>query len=103
MALPVPDVVVFLGVGRIRAIDHPPVHAEDEPEPAAVVPSDVNSAEPIDEGDAAPRPGLQQGVRIVTADEANAAALKSAEGRRSGVFVAHQLLDSHNTLTNGSQ
>ena len=80
MALPVPDVVVFVGVGRIRAIDLPPVHAGNEPEPAAVVPGDVNGAEPVDEGDATPRPGLQQGVRIVTADETDAAPLKSAEG-----------------------
>src|SRR6266542_1599974 len=98
-----PDASVAV-VGRVRGIELPLVHAGNEPEPATVVPGNVEGIEPIDEGDGASRSRLEPGVGVVTADEADAAAPHPVGGPRLAVVgvVRHQL-DSHNTLTNGSQ
>src|SRR5262249_29744500 len=85
-------------------IELPLVHAGNEPKPAAIVPGNVDGVEPIDEGDDAPRSGREPCVRIVTADQTDAAAPHPTRGPQWAVIgVVHHQLDSHKMLTNGSQ
>ena len=85
--VPAPDTAAVVAAVRAdRSIEFPFVHAGNEPEPAAVVPGDMDGVEPVDQGDRAPRSGLEPGVRIVTVDETDAAAVQPVERPRRTVI-----------------